>query len=99
MYLLTKCFYFIVCIIPVHLAWIMLHASLPPPDLVFCVHFRLDRECNPSLLSLVSSVNISTIQPTPTSAPGIVQWWDAQGIVGLVIFLFCTFYARYSEEV
>ncbi|KAB5586343.1 hypothetical protein PHYPO_G00000500 [Pangasianodon hypophthalmus] len=52
-----------------------------------------NRECNPSLLSLVSNVSISTTQPTPTSAPGIVQWWDAQGIVGLVIFLFCTFYA------
>ncbi|KAI5628944.1 serine incorporator 2 [Silurus asotus] len=52
-----------------------------------------DRDCNPSLLSLVSNVNVSTTQPTPTSAPGIVQWWDAQGIVGLVIFLFCTFYA------
>ncbi|KAA0703488.1 Serine incorporator 1 [Triplophysa tibetana] len=50
-----------------------------------------DRECNPSLLSLVS--NVSTAGATPTSAPGIVQWWDAQGIVGLVIFLFCTFYA------
>ncbi|TMS11068.1 Serine incorporator 1 [Larimichthys crocea] len=22
-----------------------------------------------------------------------VQWWDAQGIVGLIIFLFCTLYA------
>ncbi|XP_058249880.1 serine incorporator 2 isoform X1 [Hemibagrus wyckioides] len=52
-----------------------------------------NRECNPSLLSLVSNVNVSTTLPTPTSAPGVVQWWDAQGIVGLVIFLFCTFYA------
>lgn len=73
----------------------MLHVSIPTLDLVF-VHFHLDRECNPSLLSLVSSMNVSTTQPTPTSAPGIVQWWDAQGIVGLVIFLFCTFYARYN---
>uniref|UniRef100_A0A3P9A626 Serine incorporator 2, like n=1 Tax=Esox lucius TaxID=8010 RepID=A0A3P9A626_ESOLU len=30
---------------------------------------------------------------TPTNAPGQVQWWDAQSIVGLVIFLFCTLYA------
>ncbi|XP_017331411.1 serine incorporator 2 isoform X1 [Ictalurus punctatus] len=52
-----------------------------------------NRECNPSLLSLVSNVSVSTTQSPPTSAPGIVQWWDAQGIVGLVIFLFCTFYA------
>ncbi|XP_012694239.1 serine incorporator 2 [Clupea harengus] len=50
-----------------------------------------NRECNPSLLSLVSNVNAT--EPFPTSAPGQVQWWDAQGIVGLVIFLFCTFYA------
>lgn len=52
----------------------------------------IDRECNPSLLSLVS--NINTTEAMPTSSPGVVQWWDAQGIVGLIIFLFCTFYAR-----
>lgn len=57
--------------------------------------FLLDRECNPSLLSLVSNTSVSTTMPSPTSVPGVVQWWDAQGIVGLVIFLFCTFYARY----
>ncbi|KAL6488780.1 hypothetical protein MHYP_G00025210 [Metynnis hypsauchen] len=51
-----------------------------------------NRECNPSLLSLVSNISSSS-QPTPTTAPGTVQWWDAQGIVGLVIFLFCTLYA------
>lgn len=56
----------------------------------------IDRECNPSLLSLVS--NISTTEAMPTSSPGMVQWWDAQGIVGLVIFLFCTFYARYIKQ-
>ncbi|KAG9355543.1 hypothetical protein JZ751_000381 [Albula glossodonta] len=48
-----------------------------------------NRKCNPSLLSLVSGSST----PSPTSAPGEVQWWDAQGIVGLVIFLFCTLYA------
>lgn len=51
-----------------------------------------DRKCNPSLLSLV---NGGPTAPTPTSAPGIhTQWWDAQSIVGLVIFLLCTLYAR-----
>ncbi|XP_052345035.1 serine incorporator 1-like [Oncorhynchus keta] len=50
-----------------------------------------NRKCNPSLLSLVS--NVSSSEPTPTSAPAQVQWWDAQSIVGLVIFLFCTLYA------
>ncbi|KAL0962172.1 hypothetical protein UPYG_G00336650 [Umbra pygmaea] len=47
-----------------------------------------NRKCNPSLLSLVSNTT------SPTVAPGQgVQWWDAQGIVGLVIFFFCTLYA------
>ncbi|KAJ8355433.1 hypothetical protein SKAU_G00182270 [Synaphobranchus kaupii] len=50
-----------------------------------------NRKCNPSLLSLVT--NTSSDVPAPTSAPGQVQWWDAQGIVGLVIFFFCTLYA------
>ncbi|RXN33870.1 serine incorporator 2-like protein [Labeo rohita] len=50
-----------------------------------------NRKCNPSLLSLV---NGGSTAPTPTSAPGITtQWWDAQSIVGLVIFLLCTLYA------
>ncbi|XP_029519065.1 serine incorporator 2 [Oncorhynchus nerka] len=47
-----------------------------------------NRKCNPSLLSLVNNT------PSPTPAPGQeVQWWDAQGIIGLVIFFFCTLYA------
>uniref|UniRef100_A0A8C9SHP6 Serine incorporator 2 n=1 Tax=Scleropages formosus TaxID=113540 RepID=A0A8C9SHP6_SCLFO len=48
-----------------------------------------DRRCNPSLLSMVSNSS----SPAPTSTPGQVQWWDAQGIVGLVIFILCTLYA------
>lgn len=59
--------------------------------LCLCSHV-LDRKCNPSLLSLVSHVN--TTQTPSDSTPGTVQWWDAQGIVGLIIFLFCTLYAR-----
>ncbi|KAM8767361.1 serine incorporator 2 [Acanthopagrus schlegelii] len=53
-----------------------------------------NRQCNPSLLSLVHPA--STTPPPgfpPTPAPANVQWWDAQGIVGLLIFLFCTLYA------
>ncbi|KAF7655868.1 hypothetical protein LDENG_00049230 [Lucifuga dentata] len=50
-----------------------------------------NRHCNPSLLSLVSSS--PTPAPGPTQAPVKVQWWDAQGIVGLIIFCFCTLYA------
>lgn len=49
-----------------------------------------DKKCNPSLLSLVQS---GAATPAPTPAPS-VQWWDAQSIVGLIIFLFCTLYAR-----
>ncbi|XP_070841519.1 serine incorporator 2 [Chaetodon trifascialis] len=54
-----------------------------------------NRQCNPSLLSLVqpSSPTAAPGPAPPTPAPGNVQWWDAQGIVGLIIFLFCTLYA------
>ncbi|MCJ8749681.1 hypothetical protein PDJAM_G00179150 [Pangasius djambal] len=52
-----------------------------------------NRKCNPSLLQLVTNNPTTTAAPTPTIPPGQVQWWDAQGIVGLVIFLFCTLYA------
>lgn len=52
-----------------------------------------DRQCNPSLLSLVQPSSSTT--PAPTPLPSNVQWWDAQSIVGLLIFLFCTLYARY----
>ncbi|KAK3508328.1 hypothetical protein QTP70_021481 [Hemibagrus guttatus] len=52
-----------------------------------------NRKCNPSLLKLVTNNPTTTVAPSPTIPPGQVQWWDAQGIVGLVIFLFCTLYA------
>ncbi|XP_060760781.1 serine incorporator 2 [Neoarius graeffei] len=52
-----------------------------------------NRKCNPSLLQLVTHNPTTTVAPVPTIPPGQVQWWDAQGIVGLVIFLFCTLYA------
>ncbi|KAA8586057.1 hypothetical protein FQN60_007626 [Etheostoma spectabile] len=52
------------------------------------------RQCNPSLLSLVQTVTATPAPgPAPTQTPGSVQWWDAQSIVGLIIFLFCTLYA------
>ncbi|XP_041418277.1 serine incorporator 1 like L homeolog isoform X1 [Xenopus laevis] len=47
-----------------------------------------DRKCNPSLLSIIGY--------NSTSTPGqvkVVQWWDAQGIVGLVLFLLCVLYS------
>ncbi|KAK5855465.1 hypothetical protein PBY51_005566 [Eleginops maclovinus] len=53
-----------------------------------------NRKCNPSLLSLVTDPSATPAPgPAPTTAPGSTQWWDAQGIVGLIIFLFCTLYA------
>lgn len=52
-----------------------------------------DRKCNPSLLSLVQPGAATPPPVSPTQAP-TVQWWDAQSIVGLIIFLFCTLYAR-----
>ncbi|XP_037330818.2 serine incorporator 2 [Pungitius pungitius] len=53
-----------------------------------------NRQCNPSLLSLVQPAD-ATPAPgaAPTKAPTTTQWWDAQGIVGLIIFLFCTLLA------
>ena len=48
-----------------------------------------DRDCNPSLLGIIGL--------NSTSPPGqdhVVQWWDAQGIVGLILFLMCVLYSR-----
>ncbi|KAF1463706.1 Serine incorporator 1, partial [Spheniscus demersus] len=47
-----------------------------------------DRRCNPSLLSIIG-YNSTTV---PTQGQ-VVQWWDAQGIVGLVLFLLCVLYS------
>ncbi|XP_075867368.1 serine incorporator 2 [Nelusetta ayraudi] len=51
-----------------------------------------NRQCNPSLLSLVQSSGATPAPVSPTAGPN-VQWWDAQSIVGLIIFLLCTLYA------
>ncbi|XP_028316779.1 serine incorporator 1-like [Gouania willdenowi] len=57
-----------------------------------------NRQCNPSLLNLVQQITNPGATPAPgpappTPAPGNVQWWNAQSIVGLILFLFCTLYA------
>ncbi|KAM4725705.1 serine incorporator 2 [Anableps anableps] len=53
-----------------------------------------NKQCNPSLLSLVQpNPTALPLGPSPTPPPGNVQWWDAQSVVGLLIFLFCTLYA------
>ncbi|CAB1342801.1 unnamed protein product [Coregonus sp. 'balchen'] len=48
-----------------------------------------DRKCNPSLLGIIGLNNTT---PAGKDHP-VVQWWDAQGIVGLVLFLMCVLYS------
>uniref|UniRef100_A0A673MJE5 Serine incorporator 1 n=1 Tax=Sinocyclocheilus rhinocerous TaxID=307959 RepID=A0A673MJE5_9TELE len=50
-----------------------------------------DRRCNPSLLAI-----IGLNSTTPAGQDRVVQWWDAQGIVGLILFLMCVLYS--SDE-
>uniref|UniRef100_A0AAX7TG75 Serine incorporator 1 n=1 Tax=Astatotilapia calliptera TaxID=8154 RepID=A0AAX7TG75_ASTCA len=47
-----------------------------------------DRKCNPSLLGIIGLNTTS-----PGSQNHVVQWWDAQGIVGLILFLMCVLYS------
>uniref|UniRef100_A0A8C9WFX0 Serine incorporator 1 n=1 Tax=Scleropages formosus TaxID=113540 RepID=A0A8C9WFX0_SCLFO len=47
-----------------------------------------DRKCNPSLLGIIGYNTTS-----PTGRDHVVQWWDAQGIVGLILFLMCVLYS------
>ncbi|XP_067867631.1 serine incorporator 1-like isoform X2 [Heterodontus francisci] len=50
-----------------------------------------ERKCNPSLLSIVQQTTSNSTVAPPSSS--VIQWWDAQSIVGLIIFLLCVFYA------
>ncbi|XP_060086858.1 serine incorporator 3 [Heteronotia binoei] len=61
-----------------------------------------DRSCNPSLLDLITQIASPTAGPAnataaslpPTPAPQkALQWWDAQSIVGLIIFVLCLLYS------
>ncbi|CAL8298353.1 unnamed protein product [Lota lota] len=52
-----------------------------------------NRQCNPSLLSLVNTSPTPAPAPLPSTNTETTQWWDAQSAVGLCIFLFCTLYA------
>ncbi|XP_063079161.1 serine incorporator 1 [Engraulis encrasicolus] len=49
-----------------------------------------DRHCNPSLLGIIG-VNSTT--PAGQGQDTVVQWWDAQGVVGLILFLMCVLYS------
>uniref|UniRef100_A0A8C6MFC5 Serine incorporator 2 n=1 Tax=Nothobranchius furzeri TaxID=105023 RepID=A0A8C6MFC5_NOTFU len=66
------------------------------------------RECNPSLLSIFQQIASPTLAPPeienqtavliigneePALASPYLQWWDAQSIVGLVIFVLCILYS------
>ncbi|KYO42152.1 hypothetical protein Y1Q_0002782 [Alligator mississippiensis] len=59
-----------------------------------------DRSCNPSLLNIITQITTSTIAPANTTIvpatpapPKSLQWWDAQSIVGLTIFVLCLLYS------
>uniref|UniRef100_A0A803XL82 Serine incorporator 3 n=1 Tax=Meleagris gallopavo TaxID=9103 RepID=A0A803XL82_MELGA len=59
-----------------------------------------ERNCNPSLLNIITQIATPTIAsanttviPATPAPPKSLQWWDAQSIVGLVIFVFCLLYS------
>ncbi|XP_053743021.1 serine incorporator 1 [Synchiropus splendidus] len=47
-----------------------------------------DRQCNPSLLGIIG-MNTTSHATQET----VVQWWDAQGLIGLALFLMCVLYS------
>ncbi|NXX18047.1 SERC3 protein, partial [Podargus strigoides] len=59
-----------------------------------------ERTCNPSLLNIITQITTSTVVPINTTAipatpapPKSLQWWDAQSVVGLIIFVLCLLYS------
>ncbi|XP_069370553.1 serine incorporator 1 isoform X2 [Paralichthys olivaceus] len=71
-----------------------------------------DRVCNPSLLSIFQKITAPTLGPLeienqtavviigteePALSSPYLQWWDAQTIVGLVIFVLCILYSSTSQ--
>lgn len=68
-----------------------------------------DKECNPGLLSIFQQIAAPTLAPLemenqtsvvivgteePVLTAPYLQWWDAQSIVGLAIFVLCILYSR-----
>ncbi|XP_053309609.1 serine incorporator 3 [Spea bombifrons] len=54
-----------------------------------------DRSCNPSLMDILfqkTPANGTGLLPTP-EAPKSLQWWDAQSIIGLALFVLCLLYS------
>ncbi|XP_061865023.1 serine incorporator 3 isoform X2 [Colius striatus] len=59
-----------------------------------------ERNCNPSLLNIITQITTPTAVPANTTVilatpapPKSLQWWDAQSVVGLVIFVLCLLYS------
>uniref|UniRef100_A0A7N8Y9M9 Serine incorporator 1-like n=1 Tax=Mastacembelus armatus TaxID=205130 RepID=A0A7N8Y9M9_9TELE len=60
-----------------------------------------DQSCNPSLLSIFQQAPLEIENQTavvidteePVLASPYLQWWDAQSIVGLIIFVLCILYS------
>ncbi|XP_055508501.1 serine incorporator 1-like [Leucoraja erinacea] len=60
-----------------------------------------DGECNPNFIGLIKNLVIpvnrtASLSIAPSSSPGpptAVQWWEAQNIVGLVLFILCLLYS------
>lgn len=68
-----------------------------------------ERECNPSLLSIFQQITAPTQTPLvvenqtsvliigteePVQMAPYLEWWDAQSVVGLAIFVLCILYSR-----
>ncbi|XP_010139603.1 PREDICTED: serine incorporator 3 [Buceros rhinoceros silvestris] len=59
-----------------------------------------ERSCNPSLLNFITQIAAPTVVPANTTVvpatpapPKSLQWWDAQSVVGLIIFVLCLLYS------
>ncbi|XP_068118981.1 serine incorporator 3 [Hyperolius riggenbachi] len=60
-----------------------------------------DRTCNPSLMSILNKVTAPTLSPdnvtvsnsAASEPPRSLQWWDAQSIIGLILFVLCLLYS------
>uniref|UniRef100_A0A8C8B8P9 Serine incorporator 3 n=1 Tax=Otus sunia TaxID=257818 RepID=A0A8C8B8P9_9STRI len=59
-----------------------------------------ERNCNPSLLNIITQIASPTVVPANTTVvpatpapPKSLQWWDAQSVVGLIIFVLCLLYS------
>ncbi|NXP81798.1 SERC3 protein, partial [Ramphastos sulfuratus] len=59
-----------------------------------------ERSCNPSLLNIITQIATpttvpenTTVVPATPAPPKSLQWWDAQSVVGLVIFVLCLLYS------